>query len=140
MIERGKKNNNIAIQNILQSKKPPLLILAKFCTKKINDTMWLKEWGKKKSSYIFWISYSQICLYLLLGDCLFNNITNSKSKKNKKSLIKVSHSQLYDHNTLANMTFPWSVSEVKQIILRSPKIIIAQNLRWFQLMIFFSIF
>jgi hypothetical protein len=44
--------NNIAIQNILQSKKPLLLILAKFCTKKMNDTMWLKEWGKKKSSKI----------------------------------------------------------------------------------------
>lgn len=31
--------NNIAIQNILQSKKPLLLTLEKFCTKKINDTM-----------------------------------------------------------------------------------------------------
>jgi hypothetical protein len=51
--ERGKKFNNIAIKNILQSKKPLLLTLEKFCTKKINDTMWLKEWGRKKSSKIF---------------------------------------------------------------------------------------
>lgn len=50
--ERGKKFNNIAIKNILESKKTPLLILAKFCTKKNNDTMWLKKWGKKKSSKI----------------------------------------------------------------------------------------